>query len=241
MSDDRPVTRPSRGGLTRRQLGLIVTGGALAACTSQRPARQLAGRPPTRVIALPGPDTVGGPPLSGALARRHSVRRFAGTPVGTKAIGQLLWAAQGVTRSWGGRTAPSAGALYPLDIYAVTANRLWHYLPDGHRAEQWDVAADLAAELRQAAMGQSAVDGSPLLFVVCGTIWRTRGKYGDRATRYVALEAGHCAENVLLQATALGLAAVPIGAFSDESVRRSLGLSSALTPYYLIPVGVERT
>lgn len=152
-------------------------------------------------------------------------------------VSQLLWAAQGVTRSWGGRTAPSAGALYPLDVYAVTRGTLWHYLPDGHRAEQWNAPPTLSAELREAALGQAAVSAAPLLVVVTGTIRRSSGKYGGRASRYVAMEAGHCAENVLLQAVALGLGAVPIGAFSDEAVRRRLGLPDEVTPYYLIPVG----
>lgn len=226
--------------LTRRHVGGLLLGSlAVAACASTPPRRQLAQRRPDRVIALPQPEPVS-LSLSDALARRRSVREFEQVVPTEPQIGALLWAAQGTTRNGGGRTAPSAGALYPLDVYAVTPGTLWHYLPDGHRAEQWDAPATLTAELADAALGQSAVSHAPLLLVVTGTTRRSSGKYGARASRYVTLEAGHCAENVLLEAVALGLGAVPIGSFSDEAVRRRLGLLDEVTPYYLMPVGTER-
>jgi len=229
--------RGARLGVTRRQLGMLIGGAALAACATTPPPRQLALRRPDGVIALPSPGPSTTLPLSVALAQRQSVREFTGATISVAQISELFWAAQGVTRSSGGRTSPSAGALYPLDVYAVTRGTLWHYLPDGHRAEQWVAPGTLAAELREAALGQAAVGTAPLLVVVTGTTRRSSGKYGARAARYVTLEAGHCAQNVLLQATALGLGAVPIGAFSDDAVRHRLGLPDERTPYYLIPIG----
>jgi SagB-type dehydrogenase family enzyme len=216
--------------------GLLVGGLAVAGCASTPPRRELAQRRPDRVIALPPPQPGKSLSLSDALATRHSVREFGRAAPTVPHLSALLWAAQGITRSWGGRTAPSAGALYPLDVYAVTRGTLWHYLPEGHRAEQWDAPVTLATELRAAALGQAAVS-APLLLVITGTSQRSSGKYGARASRYVTLEAGHCAQNVLLQAVQLGLGAVPIGAFSDEAVRRRLGLPAEVTPYYLVPVG----
>jgi SagB-type dehydrogenase family enzyme len=219
---------------------VLLSGVAVAACTSTKPtpsAGRLTQQPPDRVISLPPPEPLPSLPLAEALASRRSVREFTDAVLTTLQISQLLWAAQGVTRSWGGRTSPSAGALYPLDVYAVTRGTLWHYLPDGHRAEQWDVPDTLADELQDAAGGQEAVAAAPLLLVITGTTRRASGKYGARAARYVTLEAGHCAQNVLLQAVAMGLGAVPIGAFSDDAVRDRLGLPDEVTPYYLLPVG----
>lgn len=197
------------------------------------------GRRPDRVVALPAAATDGGLSLEATLARRHSIREFAATALTTSQLGQLLWAAQGVTRSWGGRTAPSAGALYPLEVYVTLPTAVWHYLPAGHRVEEWDITG-LRSRLAAAALGQSAVSTAPAVFVIAGVVGRTRGKYGARADRYVSLEAGHCAENLLLQATALGLGAVPIGAFDDDGIRQVLAMSRAMTPYYLVPVGPVR-
>ena len=228
--------------LTRRQVAALLAGGAVAAGCGGAPKRAasrgpLHGRRPDRTLSLPPPTTSGGAALGMALSARHSVRSFTDATLTDPEIAQLLWAGQGVTRTWGGRTAPSAGALYPLDLYAVTPARLWHYLPTGHRAEQWRLSDDLRPHLRGATPGQAAVEHGAAVLLVTGTTKRTSKKYGARAQRYVALEAGHCAQNVMLQATALGLAGVTIGAFSDDAVRLVLGLPSDETPYYLIPIG----
>jgi SagB-type dehydrogenase family enzyme len=228
--------------LTRRQVSALLAGGVVVAGCAGGTRRTAAagplhGRRADRVVTLPRPATSGGVSIEEALARRHSVRSFATTALTNVQTAQLLWAAQGVTRSWGGRTAPSAGALYPLDIYVVTASRLWHYLPAGHRADEWRLGDDLRAHLRGATPGQAAVAHAAAVFVVTGTTKRTSGKYGARARRYVELEVGHCAQNLVLQATALGLGGVTIGAFSDDAVALVLGLPAGETPYYLIPVG----
>jgi SagB-type dehydrogenase family enzyme len=174
--------------------------------------------------------------LERALASRRSVREFTSEALTLEEISQLLWATQGITASWGGRTAPSAGALYPLEVYVATEDGLSHYLPEGHRLEVVS-AADVRASLAKAAYGQSAAAQAPAVFAITAVPARTAAKYGERAERYVQLEAGHAAQNLLLQAVALDLAAVPMGAFSDEQVARVLALPSGCVPLYLIPMG----
>ena len=188
------------------------------------------------ILDLPAPRTLGSASLEETLAARRSAREFSDEPLTLEQISQLLWSAQGITVDWGGRTAPSAGALYPLEVYVVTADGSFHYLPDGHRLRVMS-RGDLRAPLAEAALDQSAVSEAPAVFVITAVYARTAGKYGDRAERYVHLEAGHACQNLLLQAVALGLGAVPIGAFSDAEVQSVLGLPADQEPLYLIPVG----
>lgn len=187
-------------------------------------------------IRLPAPRMKGPLSLEETLSRRRSIRAYTEKPLSLEDIAQLFWAAQGVTRSWGGRTAPSAGALYPLEIYAATAEGVYHYLPAGHRAEvtlQEDIREGLwAAGLRQEALRQA-----PVIFVITAIYQRTADRYGARAERYVKIEAGHAAQNLLLQAVALDLGAVVIGAFYDEEVAAALRRPAEEEPLYLIPVG----
>lgn len=196
--------------------------------------------------ATPGASVMDLPPVEDltpyeeVLANRASVREFTTTPLTIEEIGRLMWAAQGVTRAWGGRTAPSAGALYPLELYAASAEGLYHYLPEGHKVELGQ-EADLRAQLARAALDQAAVAEAPVVFVLAAVPERTSAKYGDRAQRYVILEAGHACQNLLLEATALGLGAVPIGAFHDDDVKRILGLGPEEEPLYLVPVGHPRS
>jgi len=175
--------------------------------------------------------------LEQALAARRSRREFAPELLGDAELGQLLWAAQGLTEPGGaGRTAPSAGGTYPLEVYALTTEGLFHYRPSGHALEVLG-SEDLRPALAEAALGQEWVRTGPAVLVIAGVLGRTAERYGSRAERYVALEAGHAAQNVLLQAAALGLAAVPVGAFGDGEVREVLALPEGRTPLYLIPVG----
>ncbi len=223
--------------MTRRGAVAVLLAVSLAAagCFHATGEKELrAARRP--VIQLPAPRLNSGTSLEQALAHRQSVRQFATRPLTLTQIGQLLWAAQGVTRDGRGRTAPSAGALYPLEVYVAVPGRVLHYLPAGHRAEVWS-DTDLRARLGSAA-GQASVTDAPVVFVVTAVPARTAVKYGGRAGRYVDLEAGHAAENLLLQAVALGLGAVPVGAFDDRGVARALRLPTGESPRYLIPVGV---
>lgn len=213
-------------------LGLVV-----AACGSGMPDEPLVEETQVAdVIELPDPREDSSISLESTLAQRRSVREFSDAPLEWEELGQLFWSAQGLTRDGSGRTNPSAGALYPLEVYVVTVEGLFHYLPDGHRAEHLSTT-DLRIELSEAALGQEAVRDAPAVFVICGVFSRTEGKYGDRAERYVHLEVGHVGQSLLLQAVALDLGAVPIGAFSDGEVQDLLGLADDHEPLYLIPVG----
>ncbi len=189
-----------------------------------------------RTVPLPPPRTAGPVSLEQALAQRRSVRSYAPRPLSWSEVSQLLWAAQGITDPRGFRTAPSAGALYPLEVYLALPQGWYHYRPQGHLLEQLG-DEDLRPQLWEAGLRQDALREAPAVLVLVAVPARTEAKYGARALRYVQLEAGHAAQNLLLQATALGLGAVPIGAFDDEGVRRALRLSADTLPLYLIPVG----
>ncbi len=175
--------------------------------------------------------------LLGAIDRRRSVRDFAADPVSGEGIALMLWAAQGVTAPAAGfRAAPSAGALYPLELYAATAEGVSRYVPA--RDELLEVGGgDVRRALALAALAQMFIAAAPVVFVITGVYARTAAKYGGRAERYVHLEAGHAAQNLLLAAAHLGLGGVPVGAFADEAVRRVIGAAGDETPLYVIPVG----
>lgn len=185
--------------------------------------------------ALPAPSDLGSATLADALAARRSVREFGDLPLSTQEVSDLLWAAQGVTSEAGGRTAPSAGALYPLEVYVVTEGQVLHYRPDGHRIEARDSSTVRVAVAD--AVGQDSAREAPAVVVISGVVARVEPKYGGRAERYVLLEAGHAAQNLLLAATALGLGGVPIGAFGDDALARALDLPAGEETLYAIPMG----
>jgi SagB-type dehydrogenase family enzyme len=188
------------------------------------------------IEALPEVGDLDGVTLKRALAARRSVRDVEPTPLTSEQQAALLWAAQGQTADWGGRTAPSAGALYPLEAYLVTADAIRHYVPAAHQAQVRRTAhalTDVAG-----AVGQPAALDAPALVVITGTPDRLKSKYLLRAGRYTLMEAGHAAQNVLLVSTALGLGSVPIGAFSPTAVASALALPEGEEPLYVIPVGV---
>lgn len=170
------------------------------------------------------------------LDQRQTCRTLSGEPIGEDQIAQLLWAAQGVN-AHGRRTAPSAGALYPLEVYAVTAEDVAHYDPRNHQLRR-RVAGDRRAELAGAALAQDFIARAPLTLVVCVVYARITQRYGTvRGPRYGHLEVGHAAQNVLLQAAALGLGAVPVGAFDDRGVQEVLQLPAEHEPVYLLSIG----
>lgn len=215
----------------------VIVATLLAGCASEAPDEilQQTQRYPT-VIELPAPDLNGTLSLERALRERRSVREYATTPLTLDEVGQLLWAGQGITDDAGYRTAPSAGARYPLELYAVTAADLMHYLPVGHRVEQRVDTTTLEA-LADAAFDQEFVGSAPLVVVIAAEPARTEQEYGAMAGDLVNREAGHAAQNILLQATALGLAAVPVGGFDPAAVARLLALPPGQVVLYLIPVG----
>lgn len=192
---------------------------------------------PETFLVLPAPQTNGGLSVSFALSRRRSVRSFASKELSVEELSQLAWATQGITEPVEGlRTAPSAGALYPLEVYFTCATEVLHYVPSRHGFERKRVG-DLRESLADAALGQAVIRRAPCTVVITSFTARTRIKYGDRATRYVSLEAGHVAQNLLLEATSRGLAGVPIGAFDDTRVARLFALGPDEEPLYLIALG----
>jgi SagB-type dehydrogenase family enzyme len=190
-----------------------------------------------QMIDLPSPRLKGTLSLEESLSQRRSVREFSDQQLSLAEIGQLLWAAQGLTNPSGYRTAPSAGALYPLEVYVITPEAMYHYDPQGHRLT-FHTSGDLRPELYNAALQQEPVLKAPAVFVIAAVYQRTEQKYGaERSPRYVQIEAGHATQNLLLQAVALELGAVPIGAFYDDEIKTALSLPDDQVPLYLIPVG----
>jgi SagB-type dehydrogenase family enzyme len=191
---------------------------------------------------LPEPRLKSAVSLEETLLQRRSAREYADEALTLEEISQLLWAAQGVTAEWGGRTAPSAGALYPLETYLVVGNvenlapGVYKYKPERHELVKVK-DDDVREELAKASLGQSWVKEGAIDIVIAAVYERTTRKYGDRGVRYVHMEAGHAAQNICLQATALDLGIVTVGAFHDEQVKNILGMARDETPLYVIPVG----
>jgi SagB-type dehydrogenase family enzyme len=170
------------------------------------------------------------------LAARRSLRDFSDRELTRDEVAQLLWSAQGVTSPDGYRTAPSAGALYPLTLYVALPDGVHRYHPNGHRAERM-TGVDLRQDLAKTALSESPALAAPALFVVTATVSITAAKYDGLAERYVLLEAGHATQNLLLMAVALGLGGVPLGALDDEATREVLDLPGEDRVIYLVPVG----
>jgi SagB-type dehydrogenase family enzyme len=192
------------------------------------------------ILQLPAPEQKGKMSLEEALARRRSVREFTREVLTERELSQLLWAAQGITHADGLRTAPSAGALYPLELYVASASGFYHYEARPHQLARLS-DRDLRAAIRRAALDQEAITQAPAVFVIAAVYERTSRKYGAaRTPRYVHMEVGHAAQNLLLEAVALGLGGVPIGAFDDEALQNALGLPTDQRLLYLVPVGHPR-
>lgn len=195
------------------------------------------------MITLPKPTIDAGNSLGIALTRRRSVREFAVAELPLDSIAQLLWAAQGITTPDGRRTAPSAGALYPLELYLLAGSvqdlraGVYHYQPARHSLEQ-ALAGDLRAALAEAALGQDWISQASAAVLIVGVYQRTSRKYGARAERYVHIEAGHAAQNLLLQAVTLGLGGTAVGAFDDKALQGLLRLPRDEHPLVILPIGV---
>lgn len=182
--------------------------------------------------------------LEQCMRRRRSVRSFRDAALAQHDLGQLLWAAQGVTSSEGKRTVPSAGALYPLELYAICGN-VSGLEPGVYRYTAMHHELLLVTPGRQhenlavAAYGQEWIAGAPAIICIAAAFARTTLKYGDRGHGYVYMEAGHAAENLMLMAVALGLGTTMVGAFSGNQVAHLVRLASDETPLCLIPVGTR--
>jgi SagB-type dehydrogenase family enzyme len=193
-------------------------------------------------VALPEPSVAGSTSLEQLLAQRRSIRDYQAAALELAEIGQLLWAAQGITHLQGLRTAPSAGALYPLELYVVAghieglAQGVYHYDPSHHQLMKTS-DGDLRGALTRAALSQGWIKHASAVIVFTADYERTIRKYGERGKRYVHIEVGHAAQNLFLQSESFGLATVVVGAFNDVEVARLLRLPADLQPLLLMPVG----
>ena len=197
---------------------------------------------PPGIYILPVPQTDGTISVEEALYNRRSRRHFQDRALTTEQVSQILWAAYGITSDRGFRTAPSAGALYPLEIYIVIGNvegiapGVYLYIAEEHKIIRV-IYGDIREELAQAALGQRSVSDAPAILAYSAVFERMIPRYGERGIMYTHIEVGHSGQNVYLQAEALGLGTVAVGAFIDYLVGELLNLSEYETPLYLMPFG----
>ena len=193
-------------------------------------------------VKLPKPDLTGEQSVELLLQQRRSVRSYQKSSLNLAEVGQLLWSAQGVTSAQGLRTAPSAGALYPLQLFVVVGDvndlspGIYQYNPEEHSLLK-TANGDSRRLLQEAAHDQSCISDAAVIFVFTAIYQRTTLKYGERGVRYVHMEVGHAGQNLFLQAQALHLGTLVVGAFDDDEVRKVLNLNADMQPLSLMPVG----
>jgi SagB-type dehydrogenase family enzyme len=196
----------------------------------------------TEVVKLPEPRYDSQTSVETALQQRRSTRNYVDEPLTLPEVSQLLWAAQGITHPRGFRTAPSAGALYPLEVYLVAgqvsdlSEGIYKYQPRQHELVRV-AEGDKRSELASAALGQKWVRNGAAVIVIAAVYERTMRKYGQRGERYAHIEVGHAAQNVYLQAGALQLGTVIVGAFYDDEVKNVLNMPDEEQPLCIMPVG----
>ncbi len=195
------------------------------------------------IIQLPTPRYDSETSLEEALLKRRSVRSYKKDPLTVSDISQILWAAQGITEKTDGlRTAPSAGALYPLELYLVAANvdglkpGVYKYKPQDHTIKRIS-DGDKRIDVSNAALKQDAIENSSAIVIIAAIYERTAIKYGNRSERYVHIEVGHVGQNIYLQAVTLGIGTVMIGAFKDEALKKVLGFAEDEYPLAIMPLG----
>jgi SagB-type dehydrogenase family enzyme len=234
----------------RKLLASLLKAAALAWAVFLRPkagAARETGHKGGFSMNLPPPRTEGPISLEKAIARRRTVRAFGPRPLRLEELSQLLWSAQGITDGRFKRSAPSAGALFPIDLYAVTGEGcveglpagVYHYQPQGHRITAVE-SGDLRQTLARAGLSQMWMAQAPLQLVITAEYSRISGKYGARGERYAHIEAGHISQNIFLQAEALGLKAGIVGAFDDAQVVKILKIPATHVPILIMPVGHDR-
>ncbi len=193
------------------------------------------------VIQLPKPQTTGKVSLEETINKRRTVRSFSNKPISLFELSQFLWAGQGITSLEGFRTAPSAGALYPLEVIVAAGNiselesGIYRYNPRNHSLTKI-MSGDKRKDLADAALEQDQIITAAVNIIITAIVKRTSAKYGSRAERYVNMEVGHAAQNILLQVQSSGLGACPIGAFNDEKVKKLLQLKEE-EPLYILTIG----
>lgn len=193
-------------------------------------------------INLPTPSYSSRVSIEAALRQRRSIREYEDSPVTLEEVSQILWAAQGISSEEGFRTAPSAGALYPLELYLVAGNvagisqGVYKYQPNIHRLVRI-AEGDIRSELAGAALGQKPVEDAAAVLVFTAVYERTTVRYGGRGVWYVHMEAGSVAQNIYLQAVSLELGTVFIGAVEDEIVKDLIKLPENERPIGVMPIG----
>ncbi len=196
----------------------------------------------SKSIKLPKPQYDSNVSIEETLLKRRSIRSYKSETLAIAEISQLLWSAQGVTNRKGFRTAPSAGALYPLEVYIAAGNvtdldaGIYKYYPHRHEIVN-TVKGDKRSELCRAGLGQSSIKNAPAVMVFCAVFERVTGRYGKRGIQYVHMEVGHAIQNVCLQAISLGLGSVIIGAFNDYDVKEVMNFEVDEHPLLILPVG----
>lgn len=190
------------------------------------------------MVKLPVPDFTGRS-IEECIEQRRSVRSYESKALNLQQLSNILWSAQGLTEEDHGlRAVPSAGATYPLVVFVAKSDGLFRYIPESHGLKQ-EMTEDIRRDIANAALGQSFISDAGLVVIITALYERTTQRYGERGIRYVHIEAGHCAQNVHLEAVALGLGSVPVGAFNDDRLSTLLKLKNE-KPLYIVPVGYVR-
>ena len=195
------------------------------------------------IIQLSSPMYESSTSVEEALLNRRSVRDYKTESLSLSEVSQILWSAQGIADTAEGlRTAPSAGALYPLEIYLVAANvkdlnpGIYKYSPQDHTLQKIS-EGDKRDEISNASLKQESITSASAIVVITAIYERTSVKYGKRTERYVNMEVGHVGQNIYLQAVSLGLGTVMIGAFTDEALKKVINLPDYEHPLALYPLG----
>ena len=208
---------------------VIILAGLVAVCLG----RYGTGDSLLKAVQLSTPRLTGSVSFEQALATRRSVRRFTGQPFNFVQIGQLAWAGQGITEPQKGfRTAPSAGAIYPIKLYFATDQGLFVYSPKGHRLEK-----TLEPDIRGALADQEMVAKAGCDIIIAGSQSKLAARFSNKAKEYMLLEAGHIAQNIQLLAVCLEWGSVVVGGFDANQVHKVCKLPKDLEPLLIISVG----
>lgn len=218
-------------------VAVLIAGEFFAAChADRRPG------PDSNAIKLPPPVLKSSVSIEEALQKRRSIRSYKNEPLTLKEISQLLWAAQGITGGGRLRTAPSAGAVYPMTIYLAAGKveglppAIYKYYPHSHSLE-FLKPGDFRENLSEACYGQSSVKNAPAIIIFAGNLDKMSSKYGTKSLNFICQESGHAAQNVYLQAVSLNIGTVVVGAFEDGEVKKILNLTGNEKILYLMPAG----
>jgi SagB-type dehydrogenase family enzyme len=239
------MERNRRAGRTRRQLLALGAGSMLLAANNvgQDMSDQKADiDPKAGRIALPAATFDRPLTVETAIKSRRSIREFRPGPLSIDEVAQILWSAQGITDAAGYRAAPSAGALYPLEVSLVAGDvrslpaGIYRYVVRAHALDP-TLSGDKRQTIARTALSQRWIADAPAILIIAAVEARTTAKYGRRGVRYTHIEAGHAAQNVYLQAGALGLGATIVGAFDDNAVAEAAGLHAEEAPLCILPVG----